>query len=273
MFSRVVWLAVILLVSFVLLLVVRPGQMAILESLLAYVLSPSQLVIARPVNGLADVVDDVNTIADLRRDNLTLKRQVDDLSRQAASVPALEREVQSLRDQLGLRRAQPQLQWIEARVILIDSSNLGRSIAINRGSGDGIQDGMTVITARGLVGRVVRVTPMWSRVLLITDVASSANGVVQGTRTRGIVSGQRLPDGDGLVMRNVTQGEKIQGGDTIVTSGLGGVFPAGIVIGRVSDVRQRDTDVSQEASIEPAVDMTRLDTVLVVINHVPIRLD
>jgi rod shape-determining protein MreC len=273
MFNRLIGLAVILLLSFASLLALRDARVPLLEGALVQVFGPLQSVVGRPTNEVGRIVEGVTSISTLRGENAALRAKVDDLTQQAASVPELEREVARLRDQLGLRRAQPSFQWIEAQIVLVDPSNASSSVTINRGSRDGLQDGMTVMTAQGIVGRVIRVTPSWSKVMLITNVGSSVNATVQDTRTRGIVSGQRRPNGVGLVMRHITQGEAIETGDRVITSGLGGVFPAGIVIGQVTDVRQRDTDLFQEATIEPMVDLHRLESVLVIVNHVPIRLD
>lgn len=272
-FGRLVSLSIILLLAFVSLLTVRATHLAPVDGLLGQISRPLQWVVGTPLNTAAQVGEGIESLGDLRSENARLRRQVDELTRQASSVPDLEREVQQLREMLALRRSQPALQWLEARVILVDPDNLGRAVTINRGTHDGVQDGMTVMTARGLVGRVVRATGASAKVMLITDVSSSATSIIRGGQASGIISGQRRADGFGLVMRHITQGEPIKSDDRVVTSGLGGVFPAGILVGTVTDVRQRDTDLFQEATIEPAVDMRRLDVVYVVVNHIPVKLD
>lgn len=273
MFGRIVSLAIVVLLALIAMIALRPAQVGLLETIVFTVATPLHWAVGAPTDEVGRAIGEVATISELRQENADLKRRVDVLTRQAAAVPELEREVARLRDEMGLRRSVPSLQWIEARVILVDAGNLSRSIAINRGSRDGVQDGMTVMTTRGLVGRVLRATPSWSKVLLVTDVASSVSGTIQGSRLRGIISGLRQSTGSSLIMRQITQGEPIKPGDRIVTSGLGGVFPPGLVIGAVAEVRQRDTDLFQEATLEPTFDFDRLEEVLVVINHVPVKLD
>jgi rod shape-determining protein MreC len=133
---------------------------------------------------------------------------------------------------------------------------------------------MTVMTPRGLVGKIVQLGHNAVKVLLLIDSGSSVNAMIQRSRAGGVVYGQRGPTGTTpLVMRFIPQGEEIKPGDRVITSGLGGIFPPGIAIGQVAQVRQKDTDMFQEATIEPFVDFARLETVLVVTNHQPVRLD
>jgi len=117
---------------------------------------------------------------------------------------------------------------------------------------------MLVITWRGVVGRVNRVGPTSSKVLLITDTSSSIGGRVQGSESRvtGIIRGR--PEG-GLIMQRIPQEENLQTGDTVVTSDLGGVLPEGLVIGQIVQIRRKDVEVFQEAVIEPSSDMKALE--------------
>jgi rod shape-determining protein MreC len=145
---------------------------------------------------------------------------------------------------------------------------------IDRGGRDGLVDGMTVMTPRGLVGKVVRLGPNAARVLLVTDPSSSVNAMVQRSRAKGVVYGQRGAAGSTqLVLRFVPQGEEMRVGDRVITSGLGGIFPEGIAIGQVAQVRQQGTDMFQEATVEPLVDFGRMEMVFVITNHVPVKLD
>ena len=126
---------------------------------------------------------------------------------------------------------------------------------------------MTVVTARGLVGRISEVGTDWARVLLITDPASSVNALVQTSRATGMVQG-RL--GQSLVMRFIPWEERVSVGDLIITSGLGRNFPKGLVIGQVTSVRQRDFQMHQEAEVKPTVDFNRLEIVTVITDFIPI---
>jgi rod shape-determining protein MreC len=141
---------------------------------------------------------------------------------------------------------------------------------LNRGSSVGIQDGMTVQSTAGLVGRVVSLTPTTSRVLLINHPSSAVNAVIQGAPgATGQVLGQ--PDGR-LVMRYIPQAETVKVNDIVVTSGLGGAFPKNVPIGRVVHLETRDVEMFQRAVIEPFVNFHKLSHVLVATGFVPVRL-
>jgi rod shape-determining protein MreC len=120
---------------------------------------------------------------------------------------------------------------------------------------------MPVITDHGLVGRISDVGEGWSRVLLITDVSSSVNALTQSTRAGGLVQGQ--PDAT-LVMLDIPQSDAVSVGDTVFTSGLGGNFPPQILIGQITSVTRKDSDLYQVATVRPTVDFDRLEQVMVV---------
>lgn len=252
----------------------RIPALGVLNSLALDVVSPIEQLVTGSYRGAAETARSLAAVDEIVAENERLRVEVEQLRRDAVRAPELERDIAELRELLAMRRAGASWQWLDARVIGFDASNLLRSVSIDRGQGDGLVDGMTVMTSRGLVGRVVRLSPRWSRVLLVSDASSTANAMVQRTRARGVVYGQRSVSGRPmLLMRFVPQGEEMRVGDRVITSGVGGIFPEGIVIGSVTQVQRRETDMFQEATIEPAVDLLHLETVFVITNHVPIALD
>jgi rod shape-determining protein MreC len=273
LFGRVVALALILLAALALVLA---GQLPFADRIGGVALD-----LVAPVEDLlggsyraASGTARVQTVDQLVVENQRLRQQVEQLARDGARAPELQRENDELRDLVGLKRAGTNFQWLDARVIAYDASNLVRSTTIDRGGRDGLVDGMTAMTPRGLVGKIVKLAPNAARVLLVTDPSSSVNAMVQRSRARGVVYGQRGAAGSNqIVMRYIPQGEDIKVGDRVITSGLGGIFPEGIAIGAVTEVRQRDTDMFQEATIEPYVDFGRVEMVYVITNHVPVKLD
>ena len=96
------------------------------------------------------------------------------------------------------------------------------------------------------------------------------SALLQDSRSRGVVNGSQTGQ---LAMRYIAQGDVIRSGDRVLTSGLGGNFPPGLLIGNVVDVRQKDVDMFKEARIEPAIDFGRIEEVLVITNFVPMKLD
>jgi rod shape-determining protein MreC len=265
-FNRVAYGAVVLLIAGLLLGLSRLPQIRFVEALLFEAVGPIQIGLSVPVGRLDQLGRSLEDIGRLRTDNDRLRSEVDRLSQQAVLVPELQRQNAELRAELGFAQSAPQFQWVTARLIGFDPSNLVQAIIIDRGSSSGIAEGMTVVTPSGLVGAVIQVTPSTAKVILVTDVSSSVDALIQSNRAKGVINGSRTGQ---LTMTYIPQGVKVQTGDRIVTSGLGGIFPEGLWVGTVTDVRQNDVDLYQSALLEPAVDFGRLEEVMVIVNHLP----
>ena len=270
MFTRLFYLLIVVALGVTTIVACRLIQAPIAEVGSSWLTGPLQTVIGAPLNAFGEVLANTQNMGEIRRENLRLRAEVERLRQENVSLPELERENQRLREQLALRQALPSFRWAEGRVIGYDASNTVRSLIVNAGSRDGVSEGMIVISAQGVVGRVTRASPNTSKILLISDSSNSINAVIQNSRARGVIIGN--PGGQ-LTMRYIAKGEQVRTGDRVVTSGLGGVYPEGLLIGTVLDVRQRDVDMFQEARIEPAVDFDRLEVALIVTNHVPAKLD
>jgi len=156
-----------------------------------------------------------------------------------------------------------QARALPARVIAEDASSWFRTVLIDRGSRDGVQEGMPVVVAEGVVGRVIKSSLRESRVLLITDASSAIAGLVQRSRARGVCRGQ----GELLAFDFAMHWEEIEEGDLIVTSGMGGVFPKGLSIGTVKRVQLNEYGLFQSVEVTPAVDLYRLEEVLVLLKE------
>jgi rod shape-determining protein MreC len=132
---------------------------------------------------------------------------------------------------------------------------------IDKGSSDGVRKGMAVVTPLGVVGQVVGVTSHAAKVLLLTDPNSGIDVLVQRTRSRGIVSGSL---DSGTVLKYVKRSEDIQEGDRLITSGIDGIFPKGMMVGTVIKVRKQHLGLFQFIEVLPAVQTARIENVLVV---------
>jgi len=153
---------------------------------------------------------------------------------------------------------------VAASVVGEDGSPWFRTIVIDRGSVDGLREGMPVVAIDGVVGQVVKVAAGSSRVLLLTDHASGIAGVVQRSRARGVVKGA----GGGLCSLEFSlREEDVKVGDTVVTSGIGGIFPKGLPVGEVSMVRKGEYGIFQTVDIRPRVNVSRLEEVLVILQE------
>ncbi len=234
------------------------------------VLSPVQAGVSRVGQGIGGVFSGWSEVGQLRDENAALRRTMEELVQETVNLRAAELENRELRDQLKYSRENQSLTLLPAEVIGLDSSALVGSAVINRGRESGIQDGMTVQSTAGLIGRVVSLTATTSRILLINHPSSSVNAVIQGAPgATGQVLGQ--PDGR-LAMRYIPQAESVKVNDVVVTSGLGGAFPKNVPIGRIVHIETRDVEMFQRAVIEPFVNFRKLSHVMVATGFIPTKL-
>ena len=206
-------------------------------------------------------------IASLRQRNAQLEA---DVSRLQAQVIQLQQEVgetQNLAALVDFSRANPENDYKAAVVIGRDPSPFLHYVIINRGSNDGILRGMPVVTDQGLVGRVDAVIADASRVQLITDAASNVNVHLQNAETEASLVGSVTGD---VTLDLIAQDITIEAGDLVLTSGLGGGYPPDLIVGQVVNVRSRDFDLFQQATIQPVVDFNGLEIVLVIVNFNPV---
>lgn len=169
-------------------------------------------------------------------------------------------ENERLRLLLDFKETQ-EIATLPARVIAEDASSWFRTVMIDKGLEHGVTEGMPVVVAEGVVGRVVRSSPRFSRVLLITDASSAVASLLQHNRARGVCRGQ----GEQLVFDFVLRQEEVRVGDRVVTSGMGGVFPKGLVVGNVGSVEKQEFGLFQAIEVVPAVDFSHLEEVLVML--------
>jgi rod shape-determining protein MreC len=206
----------------------------------------------------------------LRQRNAELEQINASLQSEIFRLSEVERENGDLRKYFQFAQERPGLELrgaqIVGRVIGEESTNFLDFILLDLGQVHGIQVGMPVVTDQGLVGRISQVNNSISKVLLITDVNSAVNALLQSSRAPGIIRGS--PE-DTLVMDFIPQGVGISVGEAVLTNGLGGRFPKSIPIGQVVEVRQRDIDIVQQAVVRPQVDFSSLELVAVVTNFDP----
>ena len=200
--------------------------------------------------------------------SIVVKAQNDDLKLKVARTAELEAENANLRQLLNYKKANLQFDLLPANVIGRDSATWSSHIIINRGTDDGVQKNMTVITPDGLVGNIHEAYASYSEVELITDPRSAVGSIVQraDSRVAGIVKGS-ADSNSAINMTNIPQNANIVEGDTIITSGFGGIYPKGIPIGSVAAIKNDSGGLLQYATLYPCVDFQKLENVAVIINH------
>jgi rod shape-determining protein MreC len=206
-------------------------------------------------------------VASLRQRNAELEAEVARLQTQVIELQQEVTETNILSALVDFARANPEYSYKAAAVIGRDPSPFLRYVIINVGSNEGVLPGMPVDTDKGLVGRVDAVIAEAARVQLVTDSASAINVRLQNSNTEAILVGSTT---GALTMDMIPQDANIQVGDVVLTSGLGGNYPANILVGQVVSLRKPQSELFQQASIQPNVNYNLLQFVLVITNFKPV---
>lgn len=214
-----------------------------------------------------DFLTSPRDIASLRQRNIELEGEVAELQAQVIQLQQQVGKTQILAALVDFEQANPENRYLAAAVIGRDPSPFLHYVIINRGSNDGILRGMPVVTNQGLIGRVDAVIADAARIQLITDPASSVNVRLQNAETEASLVGSVTGD---VTLQLIPQDINVQAGDLVLTSGLGGGYPPDVIIGQVVNVRSRDFDLFQQATVQPVVDFNRLEIVLVIVNFKPV---
>lgn len=220
----------------------------------------------RPVGNLFSNVRGAGT---LREENARLAAELERMTAQQRRAPDLARENEQLRGLVGVREQDwVQGETVAARVIGNSGSNFEWTAFINKGSADGIRENMTVVAAQGLVGRTFLVSEKYTKVLLLIDPQHSVGSRLTGSGETGVTVGRSLED---LRMDLINPEVEIKEGEGVVTSGFDmGIYPGGIPIGRVTQVVRNPDGLTKSARVEPAVNFTSLDTLLVLLDSGPV---
>ena len=218
--------------------------------------------------------DNLQYVAGLRTaqsENDALKQKVQELEVELQSKQNLANENERLKNLLQLKQ-ESKYQVLTARIIGRDSSNWFNASFINRGSADGVKLYMPVVTNGGLVGRITAVSPLSSQVTMITDERSGVGAIIgqlETSQALGVVNG--VKDKGILEMRYVPGIAEVKEGDEVFTSGQDGIYPAGLKLGEVVEVRQGSATVSHTIFIKPSSSISSMQEVGVLLYEAPPR--
>ncbi|MCH7577519.1 MAG: rod shape-determining protein MreC, partial [Chloroflexi bacterium] len=213
---------------------------------------------------------------DLVRENERLRQELECLQTETAATEDAQRRLQELEEALGVKENRPDDVFVVADVIAQDPSGFKRALAIDRGSKDGLDEGMVVLSKSGsLVGVVSLVYEEFAWLRLISDPNNAVNIVVltggeEGSEARGVAVGDLRSR---LSLEMLPTEAQIQEGDLVITSGLGGNYPRTLLLGSVTSVEDKPQALAKRATMEPAADLSSLDTVLIITNFRPARLE
>ena len=222
---------------------------------------PIQSGVHNLVNTLNDWWEGYVMLIGIRNENQQLRQEIAELKDRLNRSVEDSVQYNRLRGQLLFAQRQPDRK-VFAEIIGESIDNIHQMRLINRGSKHGLKRNFSAILREGLVGRVQSVTPFQSNLQFITDFRSRVPALIQRNRIRGLIYGTQT----GLEMRQINRRAKVKKGDRVITSGLGGLYPKGILIGTIVEVRIQPHELFQTASIETAVDLSRMEEVFIIIS-------
>ncbi len=253
----------ILLLSALILMSLRVKQrqgVTFVDGLVTEIVSPFQKASTFLIRTVHGIFQNYVVLVHLQRENLLLKQKVAELQRENHQMKEGVAAYERLQKLLQFREKIPP-PVVAAEVIGGDPSSWFKSITLNKGERDGIRKGMAVIAPEGVVGQIFKTAPYHATVLLITDYSSALDVIIQRTRAKAIVEGK----GENLCqLKYLQRSEDVVVGDIVVTSGLGGGFPKGLMVGEIRKVEKREHGIFQHAELVPSVDLTKLEEVLVI---------
>jgi rod shape-determining protein MreC len=208
-----------------------------------------------------EALGNLGHISQLARDNQRLERENADLRQRLAGDAETRRDNELLRGQLGLEVAGAPSQ-VAAEVVAFQPDSYRQFVTINKGAKDGLKPGMAAVSEGVLVGTLLEVQPGTAKIMLVTDPEFKLASKDQDTGALGILQGQL---GSGLTLDKIGQTDAVKPGDTVTTSGLGGVVPAGLFIGQIQAVNTRENAIFQSAQVSSTLKPNRLRFVFVVI--------
>ena len=265
---------VVLCVAFVtvFLLVISAARLQnrypLMAGIAAAVMAPFDYVFSGIAGGIQQGTVFTRDVATVYRENQTLRAENQELRHVVFQLTEKAAENERLQAMLEFRTKSVAFQMKAATVIGRDPGILNYSILINQGANDGLKINMPVVTHQGLVGHVMETFAGTAKVRLLVDTGSSAASMVQRPQSRavGIVEGNPSQVSV-LRMKNLMRDGDVIKGDKIMTSGLGGIYPKGLLIGEVTDVVDDDGGLLKTALIRPALDFSRLEEVFVIIGE------
>ncbi|WP_027628781.1 rod shape-determining protein MreC [Ruminiclostridium cellobioparum] len=211
-----------------------------------------------------------NNVEVLRAENKALKEEIDRLNNERTEYVRLKTENDDLKNVLKLKDQLDGIDMAGANVIAKDSGNLFNIFLVDKGVTNGISYNMPVVTSKGLVGKVSSSQPFSSKITSIIEDGSAASAIVAKSGDLVVVKGDLKLGKEGLCkLLYIPNDLDLTQGDVIETSGLGGIYPKGIIIGTVKEVRTGESDLDRYAIIQPAVDLRRLSQVVILKKNMP----
>ncbi len=258
-------LTIIILIMLVILTNIENSNLSYIENVASKLVVPIQnglTYLKNKINGNSTFFTDIN---DLKDENKQLKEKNSQLEQSLRELENIKTENETLKEYLSLTEKFSKYETIPGYVVNRDISNYSRTIVISIGKKDGVEEKMPVISDKGLVGHIISVDDNTSKVQTIIDSGSSVSSLMSTTRDSIVCKGT-LESTSSLRAMYIPTNTTIIQGDSIETSGIGGIYPKGIHIGTVEKVVNTNNNIDRYAVIKTAVDFDKLETVLVIKN-------
>ena len=222
-------------------------------------------VVAAPFDGVQNFYENYVDLIGVRAENRRLRRRLGEIEsenlqfREALVASGHLGRVASMRDEV-------EIPMLPAEVVGLDVAPWFRSVLVDRGSEHGVAPGHPVITHEGVVGVVTATSGHAAKTMLLLDRQSAVDALIQRSRARGVLRGVGR---DRLEFEFVVRGADVVAGDEVVTSGLGGIYPKGLRLGRVAELREAGGRLTRIAVVDPTVDLGQLEQVFVMLRRGP----
>ncbi|MGX7092953.1 rod shape-determining protein MreC [Hutsoniella sourekii] len=226
-------------------------------------------IFSAPANGVVGFVDSVDELINTHEENQKLKKSINQVNELQVRIADLEAENEKMRQELDLSEILSNYEIIHGTVISRNPDQWIETLTVNVGSNQGVEEDMAVMAGNGLIGRVIEVNPTSSKVVLLTSQQSNEGKVAASIQTRdnssanGIISGYD-PSSGHYIMTQVNPEAKIEAGDMVITSGLGGIIPSSLLIGEVVKTSTDDHGLFQVVEIMPAGELTDIRFVTII---------
>ena len=241
------------------------AKMSYIENIASTIVMPIQNGLTYLKNKIVGNDSFFENINNLQKENEELKKRNSELEQSLREFEIIKSENDTLKEYVDLKDKYKDYKTIPAYVINRDIGNYSNTVVINIGEKDGIEENMTVIADEGLVGHVISVTDHTAKVQTLVDAATAVTSTISTTKDTIIVQGT-LDDRSLLKATYIPTDASVLQGDSVETSGIGGIYPKGIHIGTIKEIYNTKNITDRYATVEPSVDFSKLATVLVIVN-------
>ena len=241
------------------------GKIPVVSDVVSFIVSPFQKAAYHIKDGTNNFFSMFRSNANYARENKELKEKVADLENQLRQTETYIKENDRFRQMLELKQKNADNEYVVADILSKDMTNWSNSFTIDKGLVDGITKDCTVITVEGLVGHISEVGRNWAKVVTIIDSSSSVGSTITRLNVNTVINGDITLTAEGKCMMNyITKDTNLEIGDYAVTSGMGGIYPEGLYIGKVTELNDDPSGLSRTAVIDPGVDFYHLSEVMVI---------